>query len=383
MRRLVVSLVLVVVFLPIALAAAPSRLEQASVPAPSLAGSLLENPSEQSVLVYLPPGYDESEARFPVLIFLPGFATPSQAYGRGAFQGFTLKESMDALIESGRVGKMIVVVPSGINALGGSFYVNSPVTGRWRDFIASDLVSFVDGRYRTLARRTARGIAGHSMGGFGALNLVLHHPELFGAAYALSPGLFDRDGLRDMGILDDPELVEAFRATAKALASLPKEERNAQLAAKVRELFAARSLPVFNQILTLAYGAAFAPAPAAPAPYIAYPSGEDPADPARVAFERGFGGWEEKLAARGEALTGLRGLALDVGAKEGFPWILNGTRDLSRLLCEAGIPHELRVHDGDHSNRIRARLEDHLLPFFTLHLDEKELTSTPTPSPAP
>ena len=53
-----------------------------------------------------------------------------------------------------------------------------------------DLVGHVDATYRTLANRSGRGIAGYSMGGYGAMRYSLAHPELFGAAIVLSPAVY-------------------------------------------------------------------------------------------------------------------------------------------------------------------------------------------------
>ena len=68
---------------------------------------------------------------------------------------------------------MIVVAVSGVNALGGSSYVDSPVSGNWGSAVVDDVVTAVDTRYRTLARPESRGIAGFSMGGYGALALAM------------------------------------------------------------------------------------------------------------------------------------------------------------------------------------------------------------------
>ena len=58
--------------------------------------------------------------------------------------GFYLPADLDALIKSGKAKDMIVVVANGISKMGGSFYVNSPVTGNWDDFITQDVVNYVD-----------------------------------------------------------------------------------------------------------------------------------------------------------------------------------------------------------------------------------------------
>lgn len=104
---------------------------------------------------------------------------------------------MDGLIATGTSKEMIVVVPNGRNAYFGSFYTNSPVTGGWEDFVARELVRWVDGNFRTVAAAESRGIAGHSMGGYGAIMLGMKHPDVFGAFYALSPCCVGLEG--DLG----------------------------------------------------------------------------------------------------------------------------------------------------------------------------------------
>ena len=54
-----------------------------------------------------------------------------------------------------------------------------------------DLLPHVDGKYRTLAERSGRLVAGYSMGGYGALSLALRHPERFCAAGLISPAVYD------------------------------------------------------------------------------------------------------------------------------------------------------------------------------------------------
>ena len=59
---------------------------------------------------------------------------------------------------------MILVATAGDSVISGSFYANSPVTGNWEDYVARDLVSYVDANYRTVAGPEARGIMGDWMG---------------------------------------------------------------------------------------------------------------------------------------------------------------------------------------------------------------------------
>src|SRR4030095_7490411 len=65
-------------------------------------------------------------------------------------------------------------------------YSNSPTIGDWETFIAQDLPTFIDKRYRTIASRDSRGLAGHSMGGYGTMRVGMKQPASFSALYAMS-----------------------------------------------------------------------------------------------------------------------------------------------------------------------------------------------------
>lgn len=129
------------------------------IDSPALAGNLIGEKTERPISVYLPPTYDSTTTRYPVVYYLPGFADTTM--------GISLPGSIDTLIEARKIQEMIVVVVPGNNLVGGGFYVNSPVTGNWEDFVVQDVVGYVDRQYRTLARAESRGLSGHSMGGFG------------------------------------------------------------------------------------------------------------------------------------------------------------------------------------------------------------------------
>lgn len=139
-----------------------------------------ENPA-RAVSVYLPPGYHDSNKRYPVIYFLHGFMGDN-----------TLLSPMAALLDfaiaTHKIRPCILVIADQKTTYDGSFYSNSELFGNWEDFTAYDLVAFVDRKYRTIAQKESRGITGHSMGGYGALKIAMHHPEIFSSVYALSPG---------------------------------------------------------------------------------------------------------------------------------------------------------------------------------------------------
>jgi len=232
--------------------AAAGRLVEVKVSAPALKDNLLGDPAEQTVAVYLPPSYDTAPAkRFPTLYLLHGFTADNKAWTGGGYQGMNLQAVMDEMISSGKIRELIVVLPNGWNAYRGTFYTNSAVTGNWEDYIYRDLVKNIDANYRTIARPESRGIAGHSMGGYGAVMLAMKHPDVFSAVYALSPCCLGMEA--DM-TSENPAWLKTIRLTSKD-----------QLKAKPE------SLDEFFEIAFVAISAAFSPNPQHPPFLVDFP----------------------------------------------------------------------------------------------------------------
>jgi len=319
------------------------------MPAPSLSENLIGEPAERTLYVYLPPSYNTSDQRYPVVYYLPG-------YSDSMMIGVRLPDDMDALIASGTVREMILVVASGANKLGGGFYVNSPVTGNWEDFIVKDVVGYVDSHFRTLPQAESRGISGHSMGGFGSLNIAMRYPDVFGAVYSLSPGLFDKNGLE-----------ESLFASEAAITNFIKYENN--LAALSLEE-ATRKMLSSPDRFTLAYAYAFAPNPDRHPPYYDYPYAEVGGQPVReeavwTKWESGFGGITEEAVEYKDNLLKLKGIVVDYGTADENGWIPRGCEYYGEQLAAAGIPVKLESYNGNHGGQIGARIRDYMLPFFS------------------
>lgn len=345
------------------------------VPAPALEGSVFPNDAHQPCLVYLPPSYEVTASQYPVLYHLPGFTTSVDEYTDGSFDGFKLGAAMDRLIGTAAIREMIVVIPNGRNFLGGSFFANSPVTGNWEDFITKDVVRFVDGNYRTVSRPEARALSGESMGGFGALTIAMKRSSVFRHVYALSPGIFAPGGLEECG-MSTPDRIEARLIWQAMLDQTPQEEALARFRQHVADLYATGRRFPYHWAFGYAYGAAFAPDPHGKVPFARFPwvrNGDRVLvdHDAYQLFENGFGGWEAKVAAYSSNLKELDGIVIDYGRNDGLEWIPRGCEHLSEVLTAAGIPHELRAHDGGHIDRWRERMETQVLPFvsarFTSH----------------
>jgi S-formylglutathione hydrolase FrmB len=140
---------------------------------------------DETYLAWLPPGYDASSRRYPTLYLLHGVGGPA-GFGVEEWLGYALTEDLDRMLAAGLIEPMIVVLPNG----GQSYWINHAGGGpRWADFVALDLVDHVDATFRTEPRRERRAIGGLSMGGHGALQLALNHPDRFAVAGAHSPTL--------------------------------------------------------------------------------------------------------------------------------------------------------------------------------------------------
>jgi enterochelin esterase-like enzyme len=149
------------------------RQETISVTSPALNGR------SQQVVVYLPPGYDTSLGRrYPVMYLLHGFPGRPLAFLLTVRMGVWV----DTLTAQHRTPGVILVMPFGsTGTFEGKEWANGIRPGeRWEDFVAYDVVRAIDARYRTIRSGAARAIAGLSEGGYGSVNIALHHPREFG-----------------------------------------------------------------------------------------------------------------------------------------------------------------------------------------------------------
>jgi len=132
--------------------------------------------ARRPVVVYLPPGYyTDTHKRYPVIYLLHGVpGQPSVFLDVG-----DVGVQEDILTASGRAGPAILVMPAGPH-FADTEWVNGlrPDQG-WETFVARDVVNAIDRRFRTIADGAGRCIGGSSEGGYGALNIALHHPGEF------------------------------------------------------------------------------------------------------------------------------------------------------------------------------------------------------------
>jgi enterochelin esterase-like enzyme len=115
-----------------------------------------------------------------VVYYLHGFAIS----GRNFYNYMQVPTAVAQNAAAGR--EFIVVVPDTLTRMGGSMYSDSAATGNFREFVARDLVGYIDANYRTIASKEGRGLAGHSMGGYGTWVTAMSYPEVFSSIWAQS-----------------------------------------------------------------------------------------------------------------------------------------------------------------------------------------------------
>ncbi len=158
------------------------RIDELTIESALLRDNPLGDPHERPLWVYVPPGYDDDpDRRWPSIYVIQGYTGHLAMWSnRSAFRQ-PFPELADAAITRGECSPVVVVYVDAWTAYGGSQFVDSPGTGRYHSYLCDEVVPFVDQRYRTVADRDHRGIAGKSSGGFGAMITPMLRPDLFGA----------------------------------------------------------------------------------------------------------------------------------------------------------------------------------------------------------
>jgi S-formylglutathione hydrolase FrmB len=145
-----------------------------------LKGNPAGDPHVRDLWVYLPPGYEESDRRYPSVYCLTGFTGRGKMLLNDSAFSPNLAERMDKLIGAGKIQPMIVVMPDCFTYYGGAQYINSSATGNYEDYLTREIVPLVDESFRTIDGSGSRAVMGKSSGGYGALVMGMRHSDIFG-----------------------------------------------------------------------------------------------------------------------------------------------------------------------------------------------------------
>lgn len=295
-----------------------------------LQGNAPGDPSTRELAVYLPPSYYNCSMEYPVVVCLAGFASSARSWFN--FQAWTprMDQRIDRLVASGGMKEMILIFPDCFTRLGGSQYLDSPATGRYRTYVTDELIPHVDGSFRTRRDRRYRGVMGKSSGGYGAITMAMDRPDLFSAVACHSGDMYFK-----YVYLPD------FPAAALAL------DRAGGLQRFLAEFSGREEHAVIN---TIAMSACYSPNDSAPPHFFDLPFEE------RTGLLRDeiWSKWKacdpvEIVKRKGKELASYGVVYLDCGRRDEFHLNL-GARIFSRELDRLGVRHLYEEYDGGHFN---------------------------------
>jgi S-formylglutathione hydrolase FrmB len=315
--------------------AKPVTAEHIKVHGTALEGNLEGDTLDRDVFVFLPPSYAKEESRrYPVVYALHGYSIGAEQWTHEIH----VPQTIEGAFAQG-AKEMIVVLPDSKTMHNGSMYSSSITTGNFEEFIAHDLVAYIDAHYRTLPEQLSRGLVGHSMGGYGATRIGMKHSDVFGSLYIMSPCCLSP---RAAGSIDPKN--------EKALEAVKTPEDSAKLP--------------FFQRAQLASAAAWSPDPKNPPLYLDLPVKDGTVQPdvlakwtanAPLAFVDQYIG----------SLRQYRAIAIDVGDQDGLRIDAGKLHD---ILDRYGIVNSLEVYPGTHTSKVADRFQNHVIPFFSRNL---------------
>lgn len=325
--------------------AKPAGVEHIKIHGAALEGNLEGEAVDRDVIVFLPPSYaKEKKRRYPVVYALHGYSIGAEQWTHEIH----VPQTIEGAFAQG-AKEMIVVLPDSKTVYNGSMYSSSATTGDFENYIAHDVVAYVDAHYRTLAKRSSRGLVGHSMGGYGASRIGMKHPDIFGALYMMSPCCMSPMAGGGPGSAD--QVKERALASEKKVASA---RSSADLAAQS---------PGFGSA-QYATAAAWAPNPKNPPLYFDLPTKDGVPQPEIVA----------KFAANAPLafvdqyignLKQYKAISMDVGDQDG---LRVDAAKLHEILDSYGVANSFEIYSGTHISAVADRIQNHVMPFFSRNL---------------
>jgi len=322
---------------PIVPGAKPVTVEHIKIHGTALEGNLEGDAVDRDVLVFLPPSYAKQKSRrYPVVYALHGYSIGAEQWSKEIH----VPQTIEGAFAQG-TSEMIVVLPDSKTLHNGSMYSSSVTTGDFEQFIAHDVVAYIDAHYRTISNRAGRGLVGHSMGGYGATRIGMKHADVFGSLYIMSPCCLSPRGT-----------PPANSDLEKTLAAVKTPEDSAKLP--------------FGPRAMLASAAAWSPNPKNPPLYLDLPMKDGVAQPdvvARWAANAPLSFLDQYVG----NLRQYRAISIDVGDQDGLKVDSGKLHD---LLDKYGIANGFEVYSGTHTSKVADRFQNHVLPFFSRSLQQ-------------
>ena len=325
--------------------ARPVTVEHIKIHGAALEGNLEGDAVDRDAIVFLPPSYEKDKKRhYPVVYALHGYSIGAEQWSHEIH----VPQTIEGAFANGSE-EVIVVLPDSKTIYNGSMYSSSATTGDFENYIARDVVAYMDAHYRTIPSRQSRGLVGHSMGGYGASRIGMKHPEVFGALYIMSPCCMSPMAGGGPGPAD--QIKERAIASEKKVADAKSP---ADLAAQSPGFAAAQ----------YATAAAWAPDPKNPPLYFDLPTKDGVPVPEIVAKFTA----NSPLSFVDQYIGNLkqyRAIAMDVGDQDGLRF--DATK-LHTIFDDYGIANSFEIYSGTHTSAVADRFQNHVLPFFSKNL---------------
>jgi S-formylglutathione hydrolase FrmB len=318
---------------PVIDGAKPVAVERIKIHGAALEGNLEHDAVDRDALVFLPPGYaTQKSRRYPVVYALHGYSIGAEQWSKEIH----VPQTIEGAFAQG-AQEMIVVLPDSKTVHNGSMYSSSATTGDFEGYVAHDVVAYMDAHYRTIPKRTSRGLVGHSMGGYGASRIGMKHPDVFGSLYIMSPCCMSARGAGPA----NPE-------NEKALQAVKTPEDSAKLS--------------FGLRAQLASAAAWSPNPKNPPLYLDLPIG--------TAQQEVLAKWAANapLAFVDQYIGNLKqykAIAIDVGDQDG---LRAGAAKLHEILDSYVVANTFEIYPGTHTSAVAVRFQNFVMPFFGKNL---------------
>ncbi len=300
-----------------------------------LAENPLGDPATRVLPIILPPDYEMSGKRYPVIYGLTGFTGSGPMMLNVSAWQPNLQQRIDDMLRAGKLQPAIYVLPDCFTRYGGSQYLNSTAIGRYEDYVLDEIVPHIDRTYRTIAGPEGRGVFGKSSGGYGAIMFGLRHADVFGAVACHSGDMaFDLCYRSDF-----PKFANAVQKAGGVDKWLMEFE------CKVKK--ENRDVEVVN---ILAMAAAYSPNPMAQPLPIDFPFDLETCELRSDVWARWLEFDPVQLADRyADNLRRLRLLFIDCGSRDEFN-LHFGARTFVKKLKALGVPHEYEEFDDGHMN---------------------------------
>lgn len=325
-------------------------LVEVQVDAPSVKDNMLGDPWRRTVAVYLPEGYEASDADYPLFVDLAAYTSSGLKRLSWTAYGEAVHQRVDRLVAEGHMGPAVFAFPDGFTRLGGNQYVDSVALGGWETFVARDLVPQLEAQFRVRKGRQHRAVYGKSSGGYGALLQALRHADQWGAVACHSGDIgFD--------LVYRREFVALCDALARFDGSPAAFFERFESAPKVRG-------SDFHVLMLLAMAASYAPDPDAPLG-ISIPVDLHTAEVDEAQWQRWLAHDPLHIVDDADAqaqLRSLKALFIDCGFKDQYH-LHYGARRFVKKLEAAGIEHTYEEFDDNHSS-IDYRLDTSLPLLF-------------------